>query len=312
MPINRVKASVSNLEFFTVSLPENIPTLIQSTIAINKFYNNPEFTIICPVSSLSEFKSQFKNQKNIKILSEVELITYDQFKEITLEIAKKVEIQDLKLDRLGWYYQQSLKLSYLFTNRAKNISFVMWDADTIPLTKINFFEKDLNHSIFYGSVVEYNEPYFETIYKIFGDLPKKFIAFTIQFFSCTQNELLSLEKRILDYLPNHNNDNLSVWISKVIITSVLNTHSSLDGSFFSEQEFVGLSNMMIKSKKQIPLKHLRWGLNGYLSLTQLRLARLFGFKHVTYEKPSLLNGKKQRWKNFLILLYIESKRFKFR
>ena len=43
-------------------------------------------------------------------------------------------------NRLSWYYQQALKISFVidFVNRFKK-KVVIWDADTIILKKIKFF-----------------------------------------------------------------------------------------------------------------------------------------------------------------------------
>ena len=59
----------------------------------------------------------------------------------------------------------------------------MWDADTIPLNKIKFFNVK-NEPISYGSFYEYHKPYFEFNKIIFGKSYKPLsFAATIQFYA---------------------------------------------------------------------------------------------------------------------------------
>ena len=64
-------------------------------------------------------------------------------------------------NRLQWYYQQILKISFVLkfiTN--KNEKIIIWDADTILLKKINFFKQNI--SIKYGTINEFHKEYFLT------------------------------------------------------------------------------------------------------------------------------------------------------
>lgn len=64
-------------------------------------------------------------------------------------------------DRFGWYYQQFLKLAFLFENLSFD-EFVIWDADTLPVRDIHFFKGE---TVFYYQSCEYHLPYFEQIKK---------------------------------------------------------------------------------------------------------------------------------------------------
>jgi hypothetical protein len=67
--------------------------------------------------------------------------------------------------RRGWYLQQLLKLEAL--SRARHLDrVVIWDADTIPLKDISFFDSQGNCRYFFGS--EYHLPYFENIDRLLG------------------------------------------------------------------------------------------------------------------------------------------------
>jgi FkbM family methyltransferase len=78
--------------------------------------------------------------------------------------------------RRGWYLQQLIKLSAL--EKASQLDrVVLWDADTIPLRGISFFDVNGNCRYFFGS--EYHLPYFENIDRLLGldkAHPNSFIA----------------------------------------------------------------------------------------------------------------------------------------
>ena len=64
----------------------------------------------------------------------------------------------------GWYFQQFLKLAFVRSCYAKEY-YLIWDADTIPLNKLSFFE---DGKILVNPKREYHAEYFETIYRLFG------------------------------------------------------------------------------------------------------------------------------------------------
>ena len=64
----------------------------------------------------------------------------------------------------GWFFQQFLKLGFAKTKYAGEY-YLTWDADTLPLSHIEFF--DGNHPYFTRKY-EYNENYFFTIERILG------------------------------------------------------------------------------------------------------------------------------------------------
>ncbi len=63
----------------------------------------------------------------------------------------------------GWYLQQFLKLG--ISRICKKEYYLVWDADTVPLTNLSFFDKD-NKPIF-NLKREYLEVYFKTIHNLF-------------------------------------------------------------------------------------------------------------------------------------------------
>lgn len=62
----------------------------------------------------------------------------------------------------GWYFQQFLKYGFALSKYAKKY-YLSWDADTLPLTHINFFKEG---KPMFTMKSEYNPNYFKTIQKL--------------------------------------------------------------------------------------------------------------------------------------------------
>ncbi len=280
-------------DFFCASLPDNIFTLKQSIPVINKFYENPRISIICPDKALKQFVDELEQYKNVRFIPESELISFDAFQNFVNFYANQANIDKNEIHRINWYYQQALKISFALQNALNGRPTVMLDADTILLKKINFFLN--NRSKLYGSLTEYNYPYFQTLEKIFNKLPRNFLAFTAQFFSCTPLEAKFLENLLKTYLPKSDQLICSEWISIIIIKSVMDRHRAFKPALFSEQELFGLSNKLFSGGDQAKIYFLRFGLNGPLNKAQYKFIRMIGFEHLTYEPVQKFTNKQQGW-----------------
>lgn len=287
------------INFFTVTLPDNIQTLTSSIKVINKYYDVQKFSIICPDAAMGLFANSFNSYSNVIIIPESSLISITEFIEIASHYKNENGHEIFKSNRIGWYYQQALKISFIFKKDNNDYPLVMWDADTIPLCKIDFFKND--KSLLYGSLIEFHQPYFKTMKTIFGTLPFKFLAFTVQFFTCTYTEAKFLESKLNQYYQKMDDMTIGQWIAKIVIQSTYETHNLIDDSFFSEQELVGLSVMLGGVSTQLPISYLRWDFDGLLTPSQIFFVRTLGFKHITYENMSQLKGKKQSWINLIYL-----------
>jgi hypothetical protein len=292
--------AMKTIIFFTVSLVGNIPTLHQSISRINKFYNHPPFTIICPAIDVIEFEQNFLGYKNVSVISENEYLTLQQLNEIALSCTATVQLEPQEQRRLSWYYQQILKINFLLTNVKKNTLMVMWDADTVPLVRIKFFNKD--KAQLYGSKVEFHQPYFETLSLLFAKLPKNFLAFTIQFFNCNYDDVQFLNACLHSYAPKPKNESISAWLGQIVLKSTIERHGKLISSGFSEQELVGVATMLNNHSIQKPLYYLRGGFEGVLTDRQLLVVACCGFKHITYENIAKLQEKRQRWMPLLAFI----------
>jgi len=67
-------------------------------------------------------------------------------------------------DRTGWYFQQFLKME--IAKIIKSDYYLIWDADTIPLKPISFFDKE--GKVLIHKSEENHAPYFETLQNVLG------------------------------------------------------------------------------------------------------------------------------------------------
>ena len=76
----------------------------------------------------------------------------------------------------GWYYQQILKMNYARATSSSH--YLVWDADTIPLRPLSFFDND--GRVLFTSSKEYHQPYFHTYEQLFGQKPTQTSSFISQ------------------------------------------------------------------------------------------------------------------------------------
>ncbi len=77
-----------------------------------------------------------------------------------------IKTQGREHTNTGWYFQQFLKMAFALSNYCKNEYYLSWDADTIPVKKIKFFN-DNDHPYF-TMKSEFHKPYFDTMEKLIG------------------------------------------------------------------------------------------------------------------------------------------------
>ena len=162
------------LNICQVSLSRDIPIILDNFYSFKKIYRRFKIFIICPNKQINEFKKRL-NFEEFNFVPEENIIAFEQFNEIFEKLSNNINYKIEFKKRLSWYYQQILKISFALnfvSLRKKNI--IIWDADTIILKKINFFQ---NHfSIKYGSLFEFHRPYYKTNEGIIGKNPKYFIS----------------------------------------------------------------------------------------------------------------------------------------
>jgi hypothetical protein len=293
---------VLTIDFFTITLIDNIITLDQSIRVFNRYYPESNFFIICPDKDSIVFQDKFKKIPNVKIVLESTILPFVEFESVVNSLLATSPFNLNPKVSLKWYYQQILKLSFLLLHDQTTANpMVMWDADTIPLKKIRFFQNEL-HSCLYGSRSEFHSPYFETLRLIFTRFPTDFRAFTVQFFSATRAERAFLLENLKSFFPKQLETSIGHWIAELMMRSVLQAHKTIGLSMFSEQELVGISNLLfaLNRSNQKPIAYIRWSISGRLTPMQIRFLRILGFIHFTYENPTKLAGQPpQRWLRLL-------------
>ena len=121
----------------------------------------PEAAHIYLITSKKNFKLLKKvKDEDYSILDENELIDGLTFQ----QSAQYLSDAHIKM-RTGWYFQQFLKYGFSLSKYAKKY-YLSWDADTLPLAHIDFFNED-NKPMF-TMKTEYNPNYFKTIKKLLG------------------------------------------------------------------------------------------------------------------------------------------------
>ena len=137
--------------FFSVCTLKKANFIPENYRSLNRFYKNIKYSVIVPKREIVQFTKFFESKKlnDINIVNEEQFISISDFKEILLNLCKEknIELNKRDFDRIGWYYQQVLKLSFLF-EESKNYNYlIMIDSDTILFKKLTFFKDNLQSSL---------------------------------------------------------------------------------------------------------------------------------------------------------------------
>ena len=303
------------LNICQVSLARDISLVKENYFNFTTFYKELNFFLICPEKDYKLFKSTF-NFTNFNIVNEDEILSFKQFENIFFELSKNISYKKDFQKRLNWYYQQVLKVSFIidFIDKYKE-KIIIWDADTIILKKIKFFDKQKSN--IFGTLFEFHKPYYSTIKKIFGTLPKNFISSLTQFsaISLEDNRILCI--KLKNFLEK-NSMNTAEWISRIVLKSVFEEHQIYNGSMFSEYELIGLSKIIENNCKQKIIFTLRTGLDGKLTNVQKKISIFMNIYNITYEhshpieKSKGMLKRKQTYTGFFKIIFKDLAKFYLR
>jgi hypothetical protein len=183
------------LNICQVSLARDIPIIIENYKRFKKIYRKIRIFIICPKSQIKQFKTHLKI-KDIKIINEEKIISIKKFKNLFEKLSSKTKYKKKIEERINWYYQQILKISFIIQFiKINKENIIIWDADTIILKKFNFFKS--NKSVLYGTFFEFHKPYYLTNKRILKKQPDYFISFLNQFIAITVKEGIFLSNILL-------------------------------------------------------------------------------------------------------------------
>ena len=305
---------IKNYVFVTVSLIDDLEAVYSSILKFNMLYKINQYVVIVPKVDIKAFQEKLYCFNNIELLSEDIVCDKNYFlNSCNLFLKNKDNYTSF---RKSWYYQQILKLSYVLNEKYFNDNnLVIWDADTIPIKKIKFFDQN-NQPYIYGSGYEYHLPYFYTIKKLLGQ------NCSLLNLSCiTQFVALNLKNRKdlrsfflkLNSFYKIKNDHFFVANALLKTLSISTNSSSLIESKFSEYEFIGnfILNKYKKSKKeQRRIKFFRNYVDGNLNIIQKNILYCLNYKHLTYENK-YKNGENQSYKRLFICIIRDLSIYKY-
>jgi len=300
---------MSNICFFQVSLKENIPIIKKNYLNLKKFYKKFSLVVVCPDKEIKHFEEALKFSE-ITFIKESFFITLPNFKKIFNNYCKnKIFLKKNDL-RISWYYQQVLKICfifYFFENRKSIVSekykkLVLWDADSIILKKIEFFIK--NKSQIFCCPFQLNQNYYRTLFYIFKKLPYYYSSGTCQFNAISLKDFRNLNSALNSFLLKK--FSVPIWISKIMANAIFSVHKTYSISLFSEQDLLTISKLLYEFNKQKPVLYFRSYLEGELNSNQISILKVLGFKHLTYDFYNKIHNKRVNVIRFLI------KVFKFR
>jgi hypothetical protein len=304
MKLDKTKLSKEKLNICQVSLKGNVPIIINNYRKLKTFYKDFNIFVICPKKDLMYFKKKLRYNE-FTVISEDQIISLPKFEKIFYQLSKGYRFKSLFKKRLSWYYQQILKLTFVFYFLQKfHKKIILWDADTIMVKKIEFFSGDFSKK--FGTFAEFHKSYFETNKVLLGKLPKYFISSVVQFGSITRNECKILMNKLK--IKSININIIACDLSALIMKKIFLMNGSYNGSLFSEYELIGNSNILIKPGKQKLIANLRKGLKGSLSSRQLYFLSLLNITNVTYEHThNKINSRgmlkrKLSWFDFIIIV----------
>lgn len=119
---------------------------------------NARIYILTARSNFRLFPKRFLRKYNVHPIDELEIVPDRDH----LEIAASAHFSCKY--RFGWYYQQFLKMGFALSRYADK-EYLIWDADTILLNKINFFDRG---KMIFTPKSEYHKAYFVTINRLLG------------------------------------------------------------------------------------------------------------------------------------------------
>lgn len=206
--------------------------LLPQFLEANKYY------VYVPHSEVTEFK-KITNSK-IQVMSQ-DILGKDYFQALSDKVSFCKNEK-----RFGWYLQQFFKIEALVN--LDHTHLVIWDADCVPLTKMNMFDNSGNPNYMLASQ-EYHKTYFDTIFKLLKISKLQSFSFVIPGFPI-------LKTWVSEFIEEIELRNKSTWHQSIIDCTPFS-----EASGFSETETLGtwISNRHPESWLTFPLTWERFG-----------------------------------------------------
>jgi hypothetical protein len=220
--------------------------------------DSADYVVITPEKDLERFKAV--TNPNIQVLSEESILpsSYMHY------ISKHLDQNSKQAGRAGWMYQQFLKMEFALTCNKHRI--LIWDADTIPLRSIHFFDNNGSPRYFTGE--EYHAPYFKLIRTVLGIGRKTRASFIAQ--------CLPFYRDTLQSMVQHIETSSGLDWKSVILTAIKPNYGP---SPFSEYETIGtwmLSDVASSNSKPLPHESAnQWERDGLQLIGSAKNLQLF-------------------------------------
>lgn len=150
---------------------------------------------------------KYIDEFNIVLLNENNICPNLSFSSVDLLLKSKGVFT-----RTGWHFQQFLKMGFALSKYAGEY-YLSWDADTLPLSRILFFNKE--DKPLFTMKNEYHRPYFDTMTNLIG------LGKTADFSFIAEHMMFKTKymKELLTVIENSNNTG-DIWFKKIINASV--------------------------------------------------------------------------------------------
>jgi hypothetical protein len=266
------------IDVVTACLPRDLHLLRLAIPRLARFLPVRKIHVCAPRREFPRFHSTLGS--DVVLLDEDEMVPG----------VRLAELRKLKLTGFprgaGWYFQQLLKCGFAFLGGPED-SYLIWDADTVPLRKIELFDEA--GRAFFTRAEERHAPYFENYERLLGWAPTPPCSFIAQHVVVRKAYMRAMLSEIEARIPGEEN-----WAWKIMRT-LQGTNSNL----FSEYEFYGNYVSSIHPE-EVVLRDLSWTRDGvrlasfHPSEADLdRLAKKFDF--VSFEAGRVPWRKVVRW-----------------
>ena len=251
---------------FSVCSVKDIQTWRETSLRLLEFVPSEHYVVIVPDEETSLFRSN--TDRKIDVVPETAYVG-------NLKDKLLPRMPNECKSRTGWYLQQFVKLAVLKTCRPAE-NFLIWDADTVPIKMLRFFERSGQVQIYTGA--EFHPPYFQVIQNLLGVGKLVSFSFIAQCFPCKG----TWASEFFSFLENK--------FSKHYVDVLSERINFAEESGFSEYETLG--TFIVKFfGAQLELKQTKWLRNGTgliggaRNLTNPSFKQFASeFDHVTFER----------------------------
>jgi hypothetical protein len=182
------------IDIIITCLERDLPILEIGIKYIKKNISFKNIHIITPKKSIAEFRKRLGD----------EIIIHDEncmIQGVTIKNLKVIPLAKFSQGP-GWYFQQLLKYQFAFHDQSDDY-YLIWDADTIPLKPIKFFDE--KNRMLFTKASEFHLPYFQTYRKILEEEPHRECSFISQHMIVQKSVMRKMLQKIEDTCEGNEN-----------------------------------------------------------------------------------------------------------